>query len=151
MSDVVPFERSEPPAQPPKIPTLKDNFGNDAYLLKWCAEWRAARAQMQKNWAEYELATGWGTLPDAQVELDREPLERMHELEYHLSTAKPRTMLLARELLGMCVTILAFENEDPKGTLAKGPVLEIVRNVISSLEFLKADMRIGPKRGQCDD
>ncbi len=106
---------------------------------------------MQKNWAEYELATGWGTLPDAQVELDREPLERMHELEYHLSTAKPRTMLLARELLGMCVTILAFENEDPKGTLAKGPVLEIVRNVISSLEFLKADMRIGPKRGQCDD
>jgi hypothetical protein len=73
----------------------------------------------------------------------------MHQLEYFLSGAKPRTMLLARELLGICVTILSFEN--PEATLAQGPVLEIVRNVISSLEFQKADMRIGPKKGQRDD
>ena len=58
----------------------------------------------------------------------------MHQLEELLSMAKPRTMLLARELLGICVTILAYEGEDPEGTLAQGPVLEIVRNVISSLE-----------------
>ena len=58
----------------------------------------------------------------------------MHQLEELLSMAKPRTMLLARELLGICVTILAYEGEDPEGMLAQGPVLEIVRNVISSLE-----------------
>ena len=72
----------------------------------------------------------------------------MQELELHLSMAKPRTMLLARELLGMCVTILAYQNEEPEGVLGQGPVLEIVRNVISSLEFMKAETRIGSKRSQ---
>jgi hypothetical protein len=150
MNDVVDFKRPKPPAQPPKIPTLKDNFGDDDWILKMCAEWRAARAQMQKNWAEHDLANGWGTLPDARIKLDSEPLERMHELEWHLSSAKPQTMLLARELLGMCVTILAYEGEDPEGTLAQGPVLEIIRNVISSLNHQKATMRIRPKRALHD-
>jgi hypothetical protein len=75
--------------------------------------------------------------------LDHKPLERMQELEYHLAKWKPRTMLLARQLLGMCVTILAYE--DRESVLADGPVLDIIRNVISSLEFCKGEMRIGPK------
>src|SRR5258705_5989981 len=97
-----------PPYEPPK-----SRFGDDEYCLKWCAEWRAARAQQQKNWAEHELATMWGTLPDRNIELDCTPLERMQELEWHLGRVTPRTMLLARELLGICVTILAFRGEDP--------------------------------------
>ena len=62
------------PAQPPEIPTLKDKFGDDDWVLKACADWRAARAQMQKNWAEHNLANGWGTLPDAHIKLDSDPL-----------------------------------------------------------------------------
>ena len=137
MSDVLDFKQSEPP-------TLKDKFGDDDWVLKACAEWRASRAQMQKNWAEHDLANGWGTLPDAHIKLDSDPLERMQRHEELLSMAKPRTMLLACELLGICVTILAYEGEDPEGTLAQGPVLEIVRNVISSLECCDSEMRIGP-------
>jgi hypothetical protein len=106
-----------------------------------CAEWRAARAQQQKNWAEHELAAGWGHLPDKGIDLNLEPLERMQEMEYHLS--RMETILLARELLGVCVTILAYEHEDPEHVLAQGPVLDIVRNVIKSLDAMNGDMPIG--------
>ncbi len=144
MSDVVDFKRPLPPAGTTKPP--KSIFGDDEWLLRMCAEWRAARAHQQKNWAEHELATMYGTLPDAHIKLDMEPLDRMHELEYHLSQAKPRTVLLARELLGIAVTILAHAGEDPEATLAQGPVLDIVRNVVEGLNYCKGEMRIGPKR-----
>ena len=63
MSNVVSF----PPGSS-KTPTLKDKFGYaDAAWLKMCAEWRAARAQQQKNWAEHQLATKWSTVPDKEV------------------------------------------------------------------------------------
>lgn len=144
MTDVVPFERpATPGARPKKSPALSDRFGEDDWILKMCAEWRSCRAQQQKNWAEHELATGWGHLPDAGVTLDFEPLNRMHQVEHHLARAEPRTVLLARELLGMCVTILAHQYEDPEHTLAQGPVLEIVQNVIKSLDAIKSDTPIG--------
>jgi hypothetical protein len=142
MSDVVTF----PPPPASKTSTLKDKFGgHDAFCLKMCAEWRAERAQMQKNWAEHNLATGWGALPDKSVELDQSPLDRMTELEYLLAQAKPRTVLLARELLRIAVTILAFrcEDPDPEMSLGNGPVLELVRNVVASLDDCEGGMRIG--------
>jgi hypothetical protein len=141
MSDVLEFKKPEPPAQPPK-----SMFGNDEPYLKFCAEWRAARAQQQKNWAEHEAATMWGTLPDAHIELDLEPLNRMKELEDTLGQIEPRTMLLARELLGVAITILA--HEDRESYLAQGPLLDILRNVVQSLEYCKAEMRIGKKAVQ---
>ena len=69
--------------------TLKDKFGDDDWVLRMCADWRAERAQMQKNWAEHNLANGWGTLPDPHTKLDSDPLERMQRLEELLSMAKP--------------------------------------------------------------
>jgi hypothetical protein len=149
MSEVVQFERPTPPAGPAQPP--KSIFADDDFLLRQCAEWRAARAQQQKNWAEHEAATMWGTLPDAHIKLDLEPLDRMKEIEGLLATdvGVPRTMLGARQMLGMAVTILAYE--DPKGTLAEGPVLEIVRNVVGALEHCKAEMRIGPKPDDQND
>jgi len=78
MSDVVDFKHPGPP----KEPTLKDKFGYDADFLKWIAEWRAARAQMQKNWAEHDLAAGWGTLRTDGIKLDQKP----HELWMSLNT-----------------------------------------------------------------
>lgn len=148
MSDVIEMCPRVPPSGP-KQP--KSKFGDDDCLLKWCAEWRAARAQQQKNWAEYELATLWGTLDDMDIKLDTEPLSRMHKLESLLAgeIGRPHTVLAARELLGMVVTILA--HEDPKGTLAQGPLLEIVRNVVGELDYLKAEMRLRNKNQVDDD
>jgi len=56
-------------------------------------------------------------------------------------------MLLARELLQMVVTILAYRGEDPnpESTLGNGPVLEIVRNVADALGDCDPEMYIGPK------
>ncbi len=53
-------------------------------------------------------------------------------------------MLLARELLGVCVTILAYAYEDPESTVAQGPVLKILRNVLDSLDCCEAKTKIGP-------
>ena len=146
MSEVVQFERPPPPAGPAQPP--KSKFGRDDFLLRQCAEWRAARAQQQKNWAEHEAATMWGTLPDAHIKLDLEPLDRMKEIEGLLATdvGVPHTMLGARQMLGMAVTILAHTQEDPESNLAQGPLLEIVRNVIKSLEWCKGEMHLGPER-----
>jgi len=98
---------------------------------------------MQKNWALYELAHGWGHLPEKDADADKEPLDRMNALEGYLSICQPRTVLLARELLRMCVTTLAHAHEDPESTLAQGPVLEIIRNVITALEPMPDATPIG--------
>jgi hypothetical protein len=142
MSDVVTF-----PPPPSSKPTLKDKFGDhDAFCLKLCAEWRAARAQLQKNWAEQELATMWGTSDDAMTNhSDTKPLDQIEDLENLLAQAKPRTALLARELLRVALAILASRHEDPdpENCLGMGPVIEIVRNVMASLEHCEPEMRIG--------
>jgi hypothetical protein len=138
MSDILEFKIPDPPALPPK-----SKFGFDEGFLKFCADWRAARAQQQKNWAEHEAATMWGTLPDEHINLDTKPLTHMKELEDILGEIEPGTMLLARELLGIAITILAHENRE--SYLAQGPLLDILRNVVHSLEYCKAEMRIGKK------
>lgn len=145
MTDVVSFEKAvqSRTKAPKRLPTLKDVFGDDDWLLKVCAEWRAARAQQEKNWTEHELATGFGYLPDRDIDLDREPLRRMRQLEYHLAMCEPRTIMLARQLLRMCVTILAHQQEDPEHTFSEGPVLDIVRNVLKALDELDGDTVIG--------
>jgi len=86
--------------------------------------------------------SGWGWLLEDHV-LDKEPLERMLALENQLSFFEPRTILLAREMLRACVTILAHGYEDPESPLAQGPVLEIIRNVLKSLENVKGETPIG--------
>jgi hypothetical protein len=142
MSDVIPFQPRK------RDETLRDVYGDDAYLLKWCAEWRAARAQQQKNWAEHELANGWGALPDAHLHLDLEPLIEMCNLESLLVDVEPHTVLLARELLGVALTILNHAGEDPEHTLADGPVLDIVRNVLAALNHMDGTTRLGERRAR---
>jgi hypothetical protein len=112
-----------------------------------CAEWRALRAQQQKNWALHNLDTMFGRRPDRDIPLDTEPLDQMKELEYHLGEVKPRTMLLAWELLRVAITILAHRSEDPNPTsyLGNGPALDILHNVLRSLEHCKPEMRVGPQ------
>jgi hypothetical protein len=132
MSDVVALNNGS--SQPPKF--------EDDWILKMCIEWRVARLEQQKNWALHELATMWGTLPDREIKLDLEPLRRMQEFESRLSAPEPRTMLCARELLGVVNTILAHAVEDPEATLASGPVLEIVRNVTEALGHCEHEMRL---------
>jgi len=139
MSNIVEFKRPDPPKGPP--PTLDDIFGDDASYLRFISQWRVARAQQQKNWAEHDLAAWVNSAQLAQPDLS--PLERMRELECHLAQVRPQTMLLAYELLGMCATILAYEH--PEDKLADGPVLDIVRNVMWSLGTYQPEERIGPE------
>ena len=98
---------------------------------------------VQNNWANHELATGWGRLDHHGLELDSRPLDLKKDIEYHLSRSKPSTMLTACEMLRVCMTILAHQQEDSKHTFAEGPVLEIVRSVLSALEDVRSEMAVG--------
>jgi len=136
MGEVVELKKTaEPPsAEPPRF--------EDAAILKMTADWRTARAQQQKNWAEHDLATMWGNAEWIRVDL--EPLDYMQKLEARLAQCKPRTMLCAGELLRMAVTILSHEDRD--SVLGQGPAREVVCNVMHALEYLPGDMRVGPKK-----
>jgi hypothetical protein len=140
MTDVIQLRpASTEPEKPPKI------FGNDDWLLRMCTQWRAARAQQQKNWAEHEEATMFGFLDDRHIKLDTDPLCRMKQLECDIADMEPRTIILARELLGVAATILAHSIEHPEATLSDGPILEIIVNVKNALEHCDGKMPIGPK------
>ncbi len=151
MNDIVDIKRHKRSSRSLKTPSLRDYFGDDDWLLALCAQWRAARAQQQKNWAEHALATGWGTLPDADIELDLDPLARMRELQSQLENVEPRTILLARELLRIALTILVHQREDAESPLSDGPVLDVVRNVLSSLDWLPGETRLGPEPKLADN
>ena len=133
MSDVINLRR---PAKQPEPKKAKPVY-EDEWLLKLCAEWRACRAQMEKNWAEHDIATMWGTLPDAHINLSFAPHAQMQKIESILvSAGPPRTVESARELLGIVLAILAQRQLDPEHVFADGPVLEIVRNVHKALAEL---------------
>ena len=70
----------------------------------------------------------------------------MSDVEDWLGRVKPRTALLATELLRIVLTILVHREEDPdpRATLSTGPVLEIIRNVIESLQQLDHETRLLP-------
>jgi hypothetical protein len=141
MTDVIQL-RPTPPTEskPTKV------YGDDDWLLRMCSQWRFVRALQQKNWAEHDEATLFSSLPDANIELDTEPLDRMKDLEFHISRMEPRTTMLARELLGVAATILAFSKEDPESVLAQGPILEIILNVKNALEHCDGTMKVGPSK-----
>jgi hypothetical protein len=133
-----------PPYEEPKSP-----YGTDEWLLKFCAEWRVFRAQMQQNWAKRDLANIFGSLPDPPGGPDSKPLERMREIENRLADVVPRTGRRAYELLGIALTVLAHRMEEPEDVLSDGPVLEIVRNVRKALEWLDAT-QLGPESVSSD-
>jgi hypothetical protein len=73
------------------------------------------------------------------VDLDTDPLDRMKRLEDHLALMTPRTPEFARQLLGICITILS--HPEPEEHLGKGPILEIIKNVKDALVWLPAETR----------
>lgn len=123
--------------------TLQHAFGEDAWLLGACARWHIARAQQKINWAQNDVATGYGHFNFAHTHLvDTTPLDEMRETELHLANGVPRTITTACELLGICLEIMNQRNIDPESTMSEGPVIEILRNVLSSLDHLPPDVRL---------
>ena len=117
----------------------KQNFGDDEFLIKACADWHVARAKQQLIWAENGAATMFGSRGCQGV--DTEPLERMRKLHDVLAQAQPRTLFLAQQLLSVVATILA--HEDREAFMAQGPLLAIVRNVEKALDYCDPQTKIG--------
>lgn len=118
------------------------NLGRDEEFIKMCADWHVARAQQKLNWSQNDAATMFGSRGLGTV--NTEPLERMKKLEEILAEVKPRTVLLAQQMLGIAATILSHDERD--SVMAEGPILQIVRNVTKALDYCKADAKVGSAR-----
>jgi hypothetical protein len=134
-----------PPRQPaqdeearPKKPMHKQV---DDCLLGFISDWRMARAAQAHECARDQKATNFGEREDDK-ELDRRPLETMHQMENFLATWKPYSVRTARELLECVLDMLLHQQKDPESVLATGPVLEIVRNVWKAMSETDGDTRI---------
>lgn len=133
----------------PPAPTLESIFGQtDALGLKLCAQWRMARAQQQELWAAGDIADGYGNLPSTDSH-DTDPLRKMQVYEDMLARAEPHTVMLAREMLRVCLTVLVHQIEAPETVLADGPVIQIIQRVIAGLDRMPGTTRLARKRKRC--
>lgn len=91
--------------------------------------WKVGRAKQQLVWAVHNAGDNRGSI-------DFDGLNRMKTAEDHLAKLEPDTVAGAIAMLDVAGEILAQQSLDPEATLAEGPVLELVRNVASSLHSL---------------
>ena len=150
MSEVIPFQRTVKPTRPPKKKrtSTQARAHMEEFLLRCCADWHVQRFEQKKYWANTDLETLFGT-NDERVEANLDALGEMAKREEILAMARPYTTLGAKELLKVCLAILE-EREAELCTaelpyMAQGPVREILRNVISSIDYAPHETRIGPK------
>lgn len=122
--------------------TIKNDF-----VLATCTAWRVERALQIAEWARREDADGWGNLPSVDLpEHDLTHRDLMLVLQDRLARFEPKTVLGAREMLGVVIEILAHQPINPEWCLSKGPLLEIVRNVMHGLDNLPSLMPLARKR-----
>lgn len=120
-----------PPAVAPRTPQQQ-------HLLQCCAEWRLARAEVEKACAETELDYLDG-MKRANSHDHMPAFERMKVCEDELCIAEPDTARAAAALLGVANVMLSTKEADPDRMLAGGPALPILRNVLRALRDTPED------------
>jgi hypothetical protein len=119
-------------------PTSRANHA-DALLLEIVARWRLAREQARVDWATLDLETINGTQPETPASDEARDafgahMNCMEQYEAHLRTWKPRTTRGAYKLLEAALDMIASAEQSPDHVLGRGPVKEILRNVMETLE-----------------
>jgi hypothetical protein len=130
-----------------KIPAANSEgpFGDvEGGYLKMCAEWHVVRAQQRATWAQRDLESAWGLYNGSNgIELDLGPLDRMKEIEECLKDFAPRTMMGARGLIEICLTIQNHAAvESPENNFGCGPVVDYLKNIRDSLNSAPAERQI---------
>jgi hypothetical protein len=111
------------------------------WFLQIASDWHVSRAQQEIEWAESHLADRWGTIspPKDTPLLTLKGMEQMQAAEQNLAVEVPRNMLCVRVLLEIVVKILAHREIAPEDHFANGPILEMVRNALDALGWVKAE------------
>ena len=122
---------------------VADFSETDAQYINLSVEWHLI-CKHQRNLTEEERVALFGYLPSG-ADLDLTPLQRIKQIEERLATAEPDTVLLARELLSIAISIMTDRHRsDPNIATNQGPALEMVRNVARSLYWCNGKTRLRP-------
>lgn len=109
--------------------------------LEQAAEWKVARAKALLEWATADAASGFMTKNVAAYEVDQSHIAAMDECADWLAKLEPVTVLGAREMLNVVLTILAYREIFPdQDRLSDGPILQILRNVRQGLDWLDGEI-----------
>lgn len=118
---------------------------NDTLVLQIAANWRFARAQAMVCWADHDVKGLFGLREHRAADVG-ECINTMTRSLSLLATFEPKSARGAREVLRIAVEILAYREIDPEATLAEGPVLQILRNVLKASEWLDGNTPLGPEQ-----
>lgn len=107
----------------------------DDTILGLVGVWKLARSELRLTWADYDYRFRFYTIEDAESCTFGDQFAQIGSAEGHLAQCQPRTTLGCQHILEAVVDILQERQRDPDHTLANGPVIELILNVIRALEY----------------
>jgi hypothetical protein len=119
----------------------------DETLLEVAATWWLARNSALHHWAKSDKESLFG-IRENELEAPVEDLAMMKQAG-EVFPLKPNTIMGARESLRIALEILETRERDPESTLAQGPALEIIREVIEEMGYRPDEpLRLSHEKGE---
>jgi hypothetical protein len=106
----------------------------DDDILSILGVWKLTRAEMRLSWADFDYRSKFCTIEGAEGCSFENQFEKIASAEGYLISSQPRTTVGCQHMLEAVVDILQERLRDPENNLAKGPVIELILNVIRALE-----------------
>jgi hypothetical protein len=115
----------------PETPRL---CGSDGDILRLVGRWRKARAQALLVWANHDMESHCGFDEDVEI-TPPASIDDMSKCARILALQEPRSVLAAREMLAVALTILSHRQLEPDTDWFEGPVFEIIQKVHQALRW----------------
>lgn len=106
----------------------------DELLLGLLGVWKMARAELRLSWADFDYRSKFCTNEDAEGCDLGDQFERIRQAENQMVLSQPCTTVGCQHMLEAVVDILQERQRSPDKNLGKGPVIELILNVVRALE-----------------
>jgi hypothetical protein len=106
----------------------------DDDILSILGVWKLARAELRLSWADYDYRSKFCTIEAAEECEFENQFDQIASAEERLISYQPKTTLGCQHMLEAVVDILQERQRNPENNLGKGPVIELILNVIRALE-----------------
>lgn len=109
----------------------------DELLLGTLGAWKLARAELRLSWAAFDYQSKFCTNEEAEgCDLGEigDQFSQMRQAENQMVLSQPCTTVGCQHILEAVVDILQERQRSPDKNLGKGPVIELILNVVRALE-----------------
>ena len=118
----------------------------DDLLLGIVGVWKLSRAELHLKWADFDYRSKFCTNEDVEGCSLGNQFSQIAGAEGQMVSLQPCTTVGCQHLLEAVVDILQERQRNPESNLGKGPVLELILNVVRALE--QQDIDLMPKAPQ---